>query len=50
MEIQEINLRSGRVLPYNHPPSPPKEFEEEKEESVPQVNPPPYPERLIHPS
>jgi len=50
MEIQEINLQSGRVLPDNHTPSPPEEFEEEKEESVPQVNRPPFPERLIHPS
>lgn len=49
MEIQEINLRSRRVLPYNQPPSPPEELEEEKEESVPQANPPPFPERLIHP-
>ena len=50
VEIQEINLRFGIVLPYNHPPSPPKELEEEKEESTPQVNPPPFPERLIHPN
>jgi hypothetical protein len=50
VEIQEINLRSGRVLPDNQPPSPPEELEEEKEESVPQANPPPFPERLIHPS
>jgi hypothetical protein len=50
VEIQEINLRSGRVLPDNHPPSPPEELEEEKEESTPQVNPPPFPERLIHPN
>ena len=50
MEIQEPNLRSGRVLPDNQPPSPLDELEEEKEESVPQANPPPFPERLIHPS
>jgi len=35
VEIQEINLRSGRELPDNQPPSPPEELEEEKEESVP---------------
>jgi len=34
------------VLPYNHPPSPPEEIEEDKEESVPQFNAPPYPESL----
>ena len=28
VEIQEINLWFGRVLPDNHPPSPPKELEE----------------------
>jgi len=49
MQIQEINLRSGRVLPDNKPPSTPKELEEEKEESVSQENPPPFLERLIHP-
>ena len=38
------------MLPDNHPPSPPKEIEEEKEESTPQVNPPPFPKRLIDPS
>lgn len=26
-----------------------EELEEEKEESAPQVNPPPYPENLVHP-
>jgi len=50
VEIQEINLRSGRVLPDNQPPSPPKALEEEKEESVPKANPPPFPKRLIHPN
>ncbi len=49
MEIQEINLRSRNVLPYNQTPSPPKNLEEENEESVPQANPPPFPERLMHP-
>jgi len=47
MEIQEINLRSGRVLPDNQPPSP-TELEEEKEESVPQASQPPFPEGLIN--
>jgi len=37
------------VLPDNQPLSPPEECEEEMEESVPQDNPPPFPERLIHP-
>jgi len=50
MEIQEINLRFGRVLPDGHPPYPPEELEQEQEESVPQVNPPPFSKRLIHPS
>ena len=50
MEIQEINLRSRRLLSYNHPPSPPVEVEEEKEESNTQIQQPPFPERLIHPS
>ena len=49
MEIQEINLRFGRVLTDIQLPSSPEEREEEKEESVPQVNPPPFPKRLIHP-
>ena len=48
VEIQEINLQFGRVLQDNHPPSPPEEIEGEKEESVPQVNSPPLPKRLIH--
>ena len=38
VEIQEINLRSGKVLP-NHQPSPPKE-DEEKQESEPKAIPP----------
>lgn len=49
MEILKINLRSGRVLPDNQPPSPPRESEEEREESMPRVNPPPFPEILTHP-
>ena len=49
MEIQEINLRSRRVLPDNQPPYPPRESEEEREESMPKVNPPPFLERLTHP-
>ena len=44
MEIQEINLRSGKVLPDSQPP--PKEDEEEKQESEPKAIPP-FPERLI---
>ena len=43
MEIQEINLRSGKVLPERQPP--PLEEEEEKQESEPQAIPP-FPERL----
>ena len=43
MEIQEINLRSGKVLPDSQPP--PREVEEDKEESEPKANPP-FPERL----
>lgn len=50
MEIQEINLRFGRVILDIHPPSPLEEIEEENEESTPKVNPPPFPKRLIHPS
>ena len=46
MEIQEINLKSGRVLPDNQPLPPPREVEEEREESMPEVNPPPFPEGL----
>ena len=49
LKIQEINLRSGRVIPDNQPPSPPRESEEEIKESMPRVNPPPFPEILIHP-
>ena len=44
MEIQEINPRSRRVLGDNQPPSPPEDFEEETEESVPKANPPPFSE------
>jgi len=43
VEIQEINLRSGNVLPDSQPP--PKEDEEEKQESEPKAIPP-FPERL----
>ena len=43
MEIQEINLQSGKVLPSSQPP--PKEVEEDKEESEPKAIPP-FPERL----
>jgi len=50
VEIQEINLRSRRVIPDNQYPSQPKETEEEKEDSVPQVSPPPFPKILIHPN
>lgn len=50
VEIQEINLMFGRVLPDKQPPCPPVKLEEEKEESFPQANPPAFPERLIHPS
>ena len=42
VEIQEMNLRSGRVLPNNLPPYPPEALDEEKEESIPQANPPPF--------
>ena len=48
MEMEEINLRSRRVLPENQPPSPPRESEEKREESMPRVNPPPFTERLTH--
>eukprot|EP00253_Pinus_taeda_P032953 PITA_32953 len=43
VEIQEINLRSRKVLPERQPP--PLEEEEEKQESEPQAIPP-FPERL----
>jgi len=49
MEIHQNNLRSGRVLPDKKPPSPPRESEEEREESMPEVNPPAFPEILTHP-
>ena len=42
-EIQEINLRSGKVLPDSFPP--PREFEEDKEESELKETPP-FPKRL----
>ena len=42
-------MKSGRVLPDNQPLPPPREVEEEKEESVLKVNPPPFPERLTQP-
>ena len=45
VEIQEINLRSGRVLPDNQPPPPCRDVEEEREESNLKVNPP-FLERL----
>ncbi len=32
----------------NQPPSPPRESEEEREESMPRVNPLPFPEILTH--
>jgi len=48
VEIQEINLRSRRVLPNNQPRSSPEELEEEKKESVPKANQTPFPEILIH--
>jgi len=50
MDIQEIHLRSRRVLPDNQPPSPPEELEEENEENVPKPNPPHFPQILIHPN
>lgn len=43
MEIQEMNLRSGKVLPDRQPP--PLEDEEGKQESEPKAIPP-FPERL----
>ena len=48
VEIKEINLRSGRIIPDNQPPSPHREVEEEREESNLKVNPP-FPERLAQP-
>jgi len=44
VEIQELNLRSGKVLSDNQPL--PKDDEEEKEESEPKAIPP-FPERLF---
>ena len=43
VEIQEINLRSGKVLPDSQPP--PKEDEVEEQESEPKAIPP-FLERL----
>ena len=48
VEIQEINLRLGRILCDNQPPSPHREIEEEREESNLKLNPP-FPERLAQP-
>lgn len=48
VEIREINLRSGKILPDNKPPSPHREVEEEREERKLKVNPP-FPERLAQP-
>jgi len=44
MEIQEINLRSGKVLLDSQPP--PREVDEDKEESEPKAIPP-FPKRLF---
>ena len=49
MEIQEVNLRLGRVLPDKDRPSPPVEVEE-KEEGNTQIQQPLFPRRLIHSS
>jgi len=46
VEIQEINLRSGKTLPDRQPPPP--EDEEDKQESEPKAIPP-FPERLPPP-
>ena len=43
-----MNLRSGRILPDNQPPSPEKEVEEKREENNLKENPP-FPERLAQP-
>ena len=43
MEIQEINLRSGKTLLDRQPP--PLEDEEDKQESEPNTTPP-FPERI----
>ncbi len=48
IEIQNINLRSGRILLDNQPPSLHKEVEEKREESNLKANPP-FPERLAQP-
>lgn len=49
VEIQEINLWSGKVLQDAHPPYPPKYPEEEKEDGTRQANAPRYPEMLVKP-
>jgi len=48
VEIQEINLRSRRILLNDQPPSPHSGVEEERGESNLEVNPP-FPERLAQP-
>lgn len=48
VEIQEINLRSERVLSDDQPPLPPREVEEEREEKILKVCPP-FLERLTQP-
>ena len=48
VEIQEINLRSRRIIPDNQPPSPHKEVKEKGEESNLKANPP-FPKRLAQP-
>jgi len=48
LEMQEINLKCGRVLSDNQSPSPPRESKEEIEESMPSMNPPPFLEILSH--
>ena len=45
----KINLRSGRVLLDKQPIPRPSEGEEEREEIMPRVNPPPFLERLTQP-
>ena len=48
VEIQEINLRPGRILPDNQPPSPHKEVEEKGEKINLKENPP-FSKRLAQP-
>jgi len=43
VEIQEMNLQSEKILPNSQPP--PRDVEEDKEESEPKENPP-FLERL----